>query len=81
MEYVCLECQCAFDTPARFVETHGFSHGPYEEWGGCPECGGAYTTAHKCACCDKVIVGEYVKIGDNRYCDNCYCHYELGDED
>ena len=81
MGYVCLECQCVFDEPEFYVETHGFSHGPYEEWHGCPKCSGAYTTAYECDCCGELIISDYVKIGDKRYRDNCFVSYELGEED
>jgi hypothetical protein len=78
--YVCLECHTVFEDPKSWVETHGLDCGPYEQWSGCPHCGSAYTEAHRCSCCTEWIDGDYIKINDNRYCENCYDKYELGEE-
>ena len=80
MNYVCLDCGYVFDKPIVWVEKHGLDTPPYEQFNGCPKCGGAYTEAHKCDCCNEWITDDYIKVGDKRYCDNCYCHYELGEE-
>lgn len=37
--YKCRECGCAFEEPRRWVERHGFTYGPFEEWSVCPYCG------------------------------------------
>lgn len=39
MTYKCRECGEEFDEPYRWVETHGLTHGPYEQWSACPFCG------------------------------------------
>ena len=78
---ICLDCGCLFDEPVEYVETHGFDTPPYEHFSGCPECYGAYVNAHECDCCHKWIVGDYVKIKNKRYCDNCFCNMEIGDEE
>lgn len=79
--YICLDCGKVFSEPKHWVETHGLSHGPYEEFNGCPTCGGAYAKALKCSCCGEWIRGEYVKTTEGeRYCDGCYCHYTIGEE-
>ena len=36
-----LKCRCCghyFDEPYEYVETHGFTHGPYEHFEVCPNC-------------------------------------------
>lgn len=79
--YACLDCGSVFEVPKRFVETHGLDTPPYEEWMGCPNCAGAFVKTHKCDCCNEWITGEYVKTDDyQRFCENCFCHYELGEE-
>ena len=60
--YICLDCGCIFENPRKYVETHGLDSPPYEEWSGCPSCGGVYTEARKCDGCEKWIDGEFVEI-------------------
>lgn len=36
--YRCRECGREFYEPHRYVETHGFTDGLYEEWAECPYC-------------------------------------------
>lgn len=80
--YVCLDCQHIFKETKHYVETHGLDTPPYEEFDGCPECGGAYAEAHKCDCCGEWIDDIYIKTDDDkRYCLECYRVHELGDED
>lgn len=82
MAFICLDCEHIFEEPERFTDTHGLDTPPYEEYDGCPECGGAYTRTYECSCCGKYITGNYVKVDDNeRYCEECYRVHELGDED
>ena len=38
-DYKCRECGEYFDEPHRYVEYHGFSYGPGEQWAVCPHCG------------------------------------------
>ena len=79
--FVCLDCQHLFSEPKRYVETHGLDCGQYETIYGCPKCGGAYTEALICTSCDDWIRGDYIKTADgSRYCENCYCNMELGEE-
>lgn len=40
--YRCLDCGNKFETPKRYVERHGFDTPPFEEYHGCPKCGGAF---------------------------------------
>lgn len=78
--FICLDCGCVFDEPKHWIETHGLDSPPYEEWDGCPSCGGAYVETYKCDNCGDWINGEYVKLknGDN-FCENCYEIREIGE--
>ena len=79
---VCLDCGQVFAEPRHYVETHNLERPPYEEWDGCPDCGGPFAKAHKCEECGEWICGEYIKTtSGQRICENCYNKYELGDED
>lgn len=78
--YICLDCGKLFEEPRKYVETHGFDSPPYEEWYGCPECGGVYTETKRCDNCGRWIRGEYIKLdGGYYYCDNCYEVRDIGD--
>ena len=80
--YVCLECGHLFSDADYWEERHGFDYGPGEQWSGCPACGGSYARTYECSCCGEYITGRYVKVDDDeRYCEECYRVYELGDED
>lgn len=79
--FVCTECGATFETPKRYSESHGFYTPPYEEWSGCPSCGGNYTEAYYCDCCGNIIIDSYIKTEDgDRYCSNCFLIYEIGEE-
>lgn len=76
--YICLDCKNKFYDPERFVEMHGFDSPPYEEWNGCPACGGAFVEAFCCDECGDWIEGEYVKLKDGSvFCSDCYVIEEL----
>lgn len=80
--FVCLDCDRIFQHEKHYIETHGLENPPYEEYDGCPYCGGAYAETHMCGCCGHWIIGEYIKLRDgNRICEQCYITYEIGDED
>lgn len=78
---VCLDCGNVFDEEdiEYWDERHGLDYGPYEHCSGCPDCGGAYTEAIRCDGCGEWITNEYVEIGDERYCENCFTVKTLGD--
>lgn len=79
--FVCLDCGCIFSKTKHYTETHGLDSPPYEEYNGCPECGGAYAKADMCAECGHWITGEYIKLNSGeRICENCYTTYEIGEE-
>ena len=82
-EYTCLDCGKTFDDPKRWEERHGLDSPPYEDFSGCPYCGGAYTRTILCDACGEPIVCDYVKIqttGDC-YCDECFMMKSLGEDD
>ena len=70
--FVCSECGHVFDEPKRWKEKHGLDCPPYENFSGCPSCGGAYADAPICDCCGDYISGDFVVIDDQTYCDNCF---------
>lgn len=70
--HVCVECGAVFLEPKKYVETHGFDTPPYEEYIGCPICGGSFKHAKYCSNCSNVIVGSYVTINGLHYCDECF---------
>ena len=77
--YACLECQHVFEEPMRWTERHGLEHGPFEEFSGCPMCGGGYVKTYKCDVCDNYILDDYIKTDDGmRYCENCFIRIEFG---
>ena len=79
---VCVECGHLFEEPVWWVETHGLSAPPYERRYGCPKCYGTYVEARRCDNCGEFITGAYVKTENGeRFCENCYDTYELGEED
>lgn len=79
--YVCLDCNATFLEPKHWEECHGFDHGPFEQICGCPYCGGAYTEAQKCDECGEWITSSYIKLhSGERFCEECYTVYELGEE-
>jgi hypothetical protein len=79
--FVCLDCGHTFSEAKHYIEQHGLDTPPYEEYDGCPYCGGAYTETHRCECCDEWIDGSYIKLDSGeRICENCYIAYDLGEE-
>lgn len=79
--FVCCECGNVFEEPVYWEETHNLDAPPYEQWSGCPHCGGSYAETYECDCCGDWITGDYVKTDNGeRYCENCIVHYELGEE-
>lgn len=78
--FICLDCGCVFDEPKHWIETHGLDSLPYEEWDGCPSCGGAYAETYKCDGCNDWLCGTYVEVENgNKYCENCYEIREVGE--
>ena len=79
--YVCISCGNTFEEPKHWEEIHGLDSPPYEKFSGSPCCGEAYAEAYTCSeCGDYITTENYIKIGLDRYCENCYIVYELGEE-
>lgn len=83
--YVCLECRhiCDEEDIITWKEDRGEYWGTpcYEEKSGCPHCKGNCVKAFKCDSCEEWITELYIKTDDGkRYCVNCYCQIEIGEE-
>lgn len=81
-EYTCLDCGETFDEPKRWEETHGLDTPPYEQWSGCPFCGGAYASTIVCDGCGEAITGDYIRIelSGEHFCDSCFMLKSFGEE-
>lgn len=78
--YICKDCGTIFEYPREYRDTHGLDNPPYEEYSGCPECGGAYTETFKCCECGEYVYGEYVELKNGEiYCADCYSMYDVMD--
>lgn len=70
---VCLDCGCLFEEGKHYTETHGLDSPPYEEWNGCPSCGGTYEETFECDVCGEYITSEYAEVKDHqKICEACY---------
>lgn len=79
--YICIECREIFSDPKEYVNRHVPENYLYNErYTDCPYCGGAYVEAHKCDSCGEYITDKYIKVGDERFCEDCVLHYEIGEE-
>lgn len=79
MKYICMDCGCKFDDPKHYTEKHGLENGPYEEFDGCPKCGGDYEDIKECDVCGAEIPSsEYYSNTEDKdghkyhTCDNCW---------
>ena len=71
--YLCLDCERVFDDPTAYLERHNLDTAPYEQWTGCPYCGGAYVDAMACDLCNHWITDEYIELKDGTViCEHCY---------
>lgn len=78
--YTCLDCGMEFDSPVSYRETYGLDYG-YEDWYCCPHCGGPYAPTHICSGCGQPVQDGYIRLGNGEeYCDDCFLHYNLGEE-
>lgn len=79
--FVCLHCFGEFEEPTRWYETHGLDYPPYESCYGSPCCNENYVEAHRCdACGEWITTRKYVRIGDERFCEDCFEMCELKDD-
>lgn len=79
--FICLNCNATFEKPICWEESHGLDSPPYEKMSASPCCNDSYTNANACDCCGEFITDKYIKIGHDRYCQDCYETFEIGDED
>lgn len=71
--YLCLDCNSVFSCPKKIVEKHGLDYPPYEEFYGCPKCGGTYVGTIECDSCGNYVTNDYIETIDGSiYCENCY---------
>lgn len=79
--FICYECGRVFDEPKGYSESRGehFGFPAYEDYSGCPSCGGAYTETYRCDSCGEWISGTYVEIGDEKFCDGCFTIKDIGE--
>lgn len=78
--FLCLDCGKLFEEPSYYAETHGLDTPPYETWNGCPKCSGAYVETFECSQCGEWITGDYIEVGGELICEECY-HIKSIDED
>lgn len=78
--YICLDCGHIFETSRKYIETHGLDSPPYEEWNGCPRCGGVYIETFKCDLCGQYVEDEYITTNKGDIiCENCYTMHSIYD--
>ena len=80
-KYHCLECGYLFYYPKLYVERHGMDEPPYEQYKGCPKCGGHYVPVEMCDGCHEEIVGDYAYIysSGKKFCKDCFCIRNIND--
>ena len=77
--YICCDEGHIFDEPKHYIETHGQECPPYEEYDGCPYCGGAYEEADYCDHCQELYsVKCLAYIDGERLCFVCQEEVEDG---
>ena len=70
--FVCVECREPFETAKRVIERHGLDTPPYEEYEGCPHCGGwAFVEAVLCSSCGQIITEDYFMVNEEAFCEEC----------
>ena len=78
--FLCLECDGLFEEPKVYQETHGLDSPPYEEFAGCPYCGGSFVATEQCDVCGNYITGQCVVIDGAQFvCEECYSLKDIGD--
>lgn len=72
--YYCPNCKSEFDEPKLikdYVVNDPYPDGPIICV--CPFCRSEdFVQAVKCDGCGEYIIGEYVKVSDRNYCEDCY---------
>lgn len=71
--FICLDCLNVFVLPKHYVENHGLESPPFENWNGCPKCGGTFVDAKECTQCENYITSDYIQLKDGDcICENCF---------
>lgn len=83
---ICLECGHVFDEEdvdvVRSYLGECWGQDCYESEACSPCCHDDFTEAYECDCCGEWITESYIKLDNGqRICQNCYCHYDIGEED
>ncbi len=66
--YKCNSCGLVFEEPKNHAESHGFVDGICENIEICPNCGGDFSDAVQCECCQEWFSDDDLIYG---YCTNC----------
>ena len=70
---ICLNCSSRFDRPRLYRETSPGEDLPFNEFEGCPHCGGEFTERHVCAYCGESIREDHIRLKDGDYvCPDCF---------
>ena len=78
--YVCLSCFELFEEPKHWYEDHGLDCPPYEHCSGSPCCCESYVETYRCdECGEWITTSNYVRIGDQRFCEHCFDVHDLAD--
>lgn len=79
MTFICRECEQIFERPKKYTEVHGLEYSPYEEYYGCPHCGGSFVETIRCDECHVWIDGEYVELQHSKayVCDRCFTLHNI----
>lgn len=78
--FICLECGNIFIEPKLYIETHGLDSPPYENFYGCPKCGGSFNDVPRCDICGQYIEDEYITTNKGDIiCDSCYIVHSIYD--
>lgn len=79
--YRCLDCGDLFLEPKKYTEAHGLDFPPYEEYHGCPFCGGSFAPVEKCDWCGRYVSGEYIELSNKTViCSDCYEIKDIEDD-
>lgn len=70
---ICVECSNTFDRPRLYKDKICGEPLPFDEWYGCPYCGGEFTTLHTCSLCNESITEDCILLKTGEYiCSNCF---------
>lgn len=71
--YICHDCTGVFEKPKSYLERAAGDPLPFDEWFGCPYCGGCYSVLHICSICNEYILDDYITLKDGSdVCSHCF---------